>query len=140
VRNVVKEHVVGFLLEERARALATVVAATTLFLSHSYQMPGIFVVIQIFVKTGLGTFLGLTKMYAFLLWVMDLLRLAAIALHMRRSLLALKSTMMTLSDRTTLLGHQSEFSVGMVATADTMSLQARAAGPFRAISLDHHDD
>jgi hypothetical protein len=92
------------------------------------------------VKTGLGTFLCLTKMNAFLLWMMDLLRLAAIALDMRKSLLALKSTMVTLSDRTTLLGHQSEFSIGMVATADTMSLQARAASPFGAISLDHHDE
>ena len=96
---------------------------TTLLLGHGHQVLRILVMARIVLQSRLGTLLGLAKVYTFLLWMMDLVVLATVALDMRRSLLALKSTMVTLCDRAAFLGHQSKLSVSMIATTDSMAFE-----------------
>jgi hypothetical protein len=138
--HLVKQVVGGLLFQQRAGTLASMVATTTLLLGHSHQMLRVSVTARIILKSCLGALLGLTEVDAFLLWMMDLVLLTTITLDMRRSFLALKSTMMTLCNRTALFRHQGKLSVGMVATADSMAFQTRAAGPFGAVGFDDHDD
>jgi len=98
-------------------------ATTTLLLSHCHQVLSISVMARVVLNSRLGTLLGLAKVYTFLLGMMDLVLLTTITLDMRRSLLALKSTVVTLCNWTAFLGHQSKLSVSMIAATDAMAFQ-----------------
>jgi hypothetical protein len=121
--HAVDQHVGGFFLQQRTCTFPSVRAPAALLLSYSHQVLGISVMVQVVLKSRLGTFLSLAKVYTFLLWMMDLVVLATVALDMRRSLLPLKSTMVTLCNGAAFLGHQGKLSVSVVAATDSMAFQ-----------------
>lgn len=112
-----------FSSQQGATAFSTVMAATSLFFRDRDEVGRVFVLTGNVTQTSFGTLFSLAKMNAFLPRVMRLFVLATVTLDMSRTLFAFLTTMMTLRDRTTLLGNEDQFSVYMCAATDTMSLQ-----------------
>lgn len=99
------------LFDERARALAAVVAAAALLFSDSNQMASVIVLLLTAMEAGLCALFGFTQVDTFLLGMMRLLGLAAVALDVGRALLAFEATVLTLRDRTTLFGDEGQLAV-----------------------------
>jgi hypothetical protein len=111
---------VRLLLQERASALSAMMAAAALLLGDGGEVGGVLLVVGLFVEAGLGTLFGFAQVYALLLGVVRLLHLTAVALDMGGSLLAFKTTMLALGDRSALLGDERQLAVWATVSANSM--------------------
>lgn len=99
------------LFDERARALAAMVATAALLFSDSNQMASVILLLLTAMEAGLCALFGFTQVDTLLLGVMRLLGLAAVALDVGRALLAFEATVLTLCNRTTLFGDEGQLAV-----------------------------
>lgn len=94
-----------FFLEQCAGAFASVRAATTLLFSDGGEVRRILFVVVIFKEAmGFCLLFCFAEVNAFLLWMMWFFCFAAVASYMRGPLLAFLSAVLTLRDRSALLG------------------------------------
>lgn len=104
-------NIIRLLLQDRTRALPTMMTAAALFFGNGGQVCWVLLEVMLISIAGLSPLFGFTEMDTFLLGMVLLFNRTTIAADVSRTLLAFLSTMLALCYWTAFLWYERKFSV-----------------------------